>query len=190
MGYNEYWEQIYSISEELNSLITAYWDDYSNLSSWQFWVVLFIMIIPLVILYFTVDRQRIFELFFFGFIVHMLWSYCDTILSLYKYFVHTYFLTPLLPYAQNMTTSLLPVSFILLYQYCTKHKKNFYLYTLFLSAFFALLGTPIEEYFGFVKFDKGLLPLHIFFIDVAIAYIAYWGTKFVLSLNQRSEKNK
>ncbi len=65
MGYNEYWEQIYSISEELNSLITAYWNDYSNLSSWQFWVVLFIMIIPLVILYFTVDRQRIFELFFF-----------------------------------------------------------------------------------------------------------------------------
>ncbi len=62
------------------------------------------------------------------------------------------------------------------------------MYTLFLSAFFALLGTPIEEYFGFVKFDKGLLPLHIFFIDVAIAYIAYWGTKFVLSLNQRSEK--
>ncbi|MDQ0300388.1 hypothetical protein J2S78_002835 [Salibacterium salarium] len=188
MEYKEYWMQIYEKSEELNSLTSSYWNDYSNIWTWQFWVVVFLLVFPLILLYFIVDRKRVFELFFFGYTVHVLWTYTDIILEGFRYFVHTYFLTPLLPLALNMTASALPVGFLLLYQYCTNNEKNFYLYTLLLSGVFAFGFATIEEYLGLLEFEKGMNQLYIFLIDIAIAYIAYWGTKLILKFRVRDEK--
>ena len=65
MDYKDYWDQIRSNQDELNSLISSYWNDFSNIGTWQFWTVFALLVIPLMILYFAVDRKRIFELFFF-----------------------------------------------------------------------------------------------------------------------------
>jgi UDP-N-acetylmuramyl pentapeptide phosphotransferase/UDP-N-acetylglucosamine-1-phosphate transferase len=84
-----------------------------------------------------------------------------------------------------MTASALPVGFLLIYQYCTKNKKNFYFYSLVLSAVFSFGFATIEDYFGLVEMRKGLNQIHIFFIDVAIAYISYWFTKLILKMRDR-----
>ncbi|WP_416150029.1 hypothetical protein ACM26V_03250 [Salipaludibacillus sp. HK11] len=181
MDYNKYWELIFNKNEELNNLFSSYWHDYSNLGTWQFWTVVFLMIFPLILLYFTVDRSRIFEVFFFGYTVHILWSYTDLVLARQGYFVHTYFLTPLLPYALNMTASALPVAFLLVYQYTSNTKKNFYLIMLILCAVFAFGIATLEEFVGLLKFDKGMNQFHLFMIDIAIAFAAYWMTKLVKS---------
>lgn len=110
------------------------------------------LIAPLIVLYFTVDQKRILQLFFFKYTVHMLWTYNDTGL---KYFVHTYFLKPILPNVINMTASALPVSFLLLYQYCMNKNKNFYLYTLGLSAVFSFGFATVESYMGLAEMRKG-----------------------------------
>ncbi|MED4453856.1 hypothetical protein [Metabacillus fastidiosus] len=180
MNYEEYWEKIYEKRDELNSLFSAYWDQYSSLGNWQFWVVLFLFIFPLVLLYFKIDRTRVFEILFFGYTVHLLWAYTDITLGRSGYFVHTYFLMPIFPNASNMTASVLPVSFLLLYQYCTNHKKNFYLYAIILSAVFAFGFASIEEYFGLVNFRRGMNQFYLFLIDVGAAFISYWFTNLIL----------
>jgi len=182
MEYREYWDQIYEKSEEFNSLISSYWNDYSNIGTWQFWVVVSLLVLPLILLYFTVDRKRIFELFFYGYTVHILWAYVDIALERYNYFVHTYFLTPSFPYALNLTASFLPVGFLLLYQYCSNKNKNFYFYVLILSAVFSFGFATIEVLLGMSEFNKGMNQFYVFLIDVVIAYIAYWFTKFVKKL--------
>ncbi|QGH36477.1 hypothetical protein GI584_21565 [Gracilibacillus salitolerans] len=179
MKYKEYWDQIYEKNEELNSIISSYWSNYSDMGTWQFWVVVSLLIFPLFLLYFTVDRKRMFELFFFGYTVHMLWTYVDIILERYGYFVHTYFLTPVLPMALNMTASALPVGFLLIYQYCTNNKKNFYLYTIILSVVFAFGFASLEAHFGLLKFNKGMNQFYVFLIDIVIAFISFWFTKFI-----------
>ncbi|WP_332871727.1 hypothetical protein [Paraliobacillus zengyii] len=101
MDYQTYWENIYDKNEALNELFRSYWHAYSSFGTWQFWIVVLFFLSPLVLLYFKVDRKRIFEVFFFGYTVHMLWTYAEIILSRHGFFVHTYFLTPFIPYAQH-----------------------------------------------------------------------------------------
>jgi hypothetical protein len=180
MDYKEFWDHLYEKKNELNTLYSDYWNEYSSFGTWQFWVVLSLLVIPLIILCFTIDRKRIFELFFFGYTIHMLWTYIDIALGRNGYFVHKYFLTPLLPNAANITASVLPVGFLLTYQYCKNKQKKFYLYTGIISALFAFVFASVEEYIGFVEFRKGMNQLYLFLLDIVIVFCSYWFTKFIL----------
>lgn len=184
MNARQYLEQIYVKSEELNALITSYWQQYSHMGTWQFWTVLSLLVVPLILLYFTVDRRRIFEVFFYGYTVHTLWKLIAIVLERYGYLVHKFFLTPILPFAINMTAAVLPVAFLLLYQYCTNKDKNFYVYAIVLSAIFAFGFASFSEYLGLVELRQGMNKFYLFLLDVAVAYIAYWFTKLVLKLKK------
>ncbi|MBP3952216.1 hypothetical protein [Bacillus suaedae] len=184
MSYNEYWDQILTNTNEFHKLITSYWNDYSHMGTWQFWIVVSLLVLPLVLLFFTLDRNRLFEILFFGYTVHMLWTYANIPLERQGYFVHTYFLTPLLPFALNMTASALPVGYLLIYQYCTNQNKNFYLYTGILSAVFAFGFATVEKVVGLVTFAHGMNQLYLFLIDMIIAITAYWFTKFLLKCKE------
>ncbi|MBS8265399.1 hypothetical protein DYI25_13305 [Mesobacillus boroniphilus] len=185
MSYQDYWKQISEKNDDLSQLISSYWNQYSDMGNWQFWLVLAFLLLPLILLYFLIDRKRIFEIFFFGYTVHILWTYIDQVLANYNYFIHTYFLSPWFPPALSMTASALPVGFLLVYQYCTNHNKNFYFYSLLLSAVFAFVFATIEEYIGLVKIERGMNQFYIFLIDIAIVYTSYWFTKLMLKFRER-----
>jgi uncharacterized membrane protein YjfL (UPF0719 family) len=93
---------------------------------------------------------------------------------------HYYFLMPFLPQAFGITASLLPVSFMLVYQYCTKHDKNFPVWASGLSAALAFGFAPIEKALGLASISKGFTIVHIFFIDLTISMIAYGMTYFFM----------
>ncbi|WP_026559229.1 hypothetical protein [Bacillus sp. J37] len=179
MTINEYWQKIEENNQQLISLFSSFWNEYSGFGTWQFWIIGSLMIIPLLLLYFTVDRERLFEVFFFGYTVHVLWTYIDIMISRNGLFVHKFFLTPLLPNALNMTASALPVGFLLVYQYCTNHKKSFILYSIVLSAIFAFCFATLEAQIGFIEFNNGMNQLFLFFIDFGIAITAYVFTKIL-----------
>jgi len=180
VNYKEYWDKINEQNGILHSLYSSYWDKYSDFSTWQFWVILLSLLLPLLILYFVVDRKRLFEIFFFGYTVHLFWAYTDIALSRGTYLTHTYFLFPLLPSASNITGSFLPVGFLLVYQYATNHKKNFYILTILLSAANAFIFANIEEAVGLVTFHKGFNSFHLFLLDLVIVFVAYWFTRLML----------
>lgn len=179
MDFKEYWNEIYVKTEELNELVSAYWNTYSGLDTWQFWVTFLLFALPLVLLFFTVDRDRVFEVLFFGYTVHILWTYASIILERMNFMNHTYFLLPFLPYSLNVTVSILPVGFLLVYQYTTKHKKNFYLYSILLSAVFAFVFATLEEWMGLLEFHKGANNFHVFLVDITVVFISYWFTLFI-----------
>ncbi|TYS51984.1 CBO0543 family protein [Bacillus infantis] len=187
MSYSEYWDKIFQLSEEMTSLVDSYWNSYSDPGSWQFWAVTVLLVLPLGLLYFTVDRKRIFEIFFFGFIVHVLWTYTDIVLGNYTLLVHTYYMLPIFPHAFNITMSVLPVGFMLIYQYCTSHRKNFILYTVILSAVYSLVFASIEKALGMVELNKGMNLFYLFLIDLVIAFIAYIGTRLVRRAHLRAD---
>ncbi|OZU88162.1 hypothetical protein CIL03_13645 [Virgibacillus indicus] len=103
MNESELYNQIYQQKEQLGSLISEYWNLYSGMDTWYFWFNVASVLIPLVILYFAIDRQRIFEISFFGFAVHVLWANIDSILSSNNYLVHAHTLTHLIPSGITMT---------------------------------------------------------------------------------------
>jgi len=179
---DRFWELINKKSEELNSLILDYWKVFSNIDSWQFWFSAFLLLIPLVVLLFLVDRRRIFEVLFFGYAVHMLWGYTDVLLGSTGLFVHYYFLIPLMPFALSVTSSVLPVGFLLIYQYTTNHNKNFFLYLAVASAVFSFCFAPLESYMGLITFDHGMNYFYLFLIDIGIGSMAFGLTYFFRKL--------
>ncbi|ABO67013.1 hypothetical protein GTNG_1649 [Geobacillus thermodenitrificans NG80-2] len=132
--------------------------------------------------FFTVDRKRIFEIFFFGYTIHILWTYTYIALENAMYLSPRYFLTPFLPFALNITASVLPVVFLLLYQYCTNHNKNFYLYTILLSAIFAFGLASLEQWLGLLELHGGLRKFHLFLIDLIIVFITYGATRLLVRI--------
>lgn len=187
MSEEQYWQAIHKTQDKLNRLFYDYWKQYSDFGNWQFWTVLALAVLPLVLLCFTVDRKRIFELFFFGYTVHILWTYIDIALGRSNHLIHTYFLIPILPNASNITASVLPVGFLLLYQYCTNHNKNFYIYTIVLSALFAFGLAPLEKSVGLIEARKSMNLFYVFLIDLGVVYFAYWLTKWLLKIQNKEQ---
>lgn len=180
MPVMQYWKEINEASKKVTSLMYSYWHEHSDWGNWQFWVLLLCLLVPLIVLLIKLDRNRTFEILFFGYTVHMLWTYTDLALIRQGYIDHYYFLMPFLPQAFGITASLLPVSFMLLYQYCINQEKPFILWTTGLSALFALGFAPIEKLLGLVSITKGFTIVHLFFIDITISGIAYGLTQFFI----------
>ncbi|GGH74215.1 hypothetical protein JOD43_000227 [Pullulanibacillus pueri] len=182
MTHSQYWQHIYKQNDQLNSLLADYWNKFSGLGTWQFWLVLSLLVIPLIILWFAVDRRRIFEVFFFGYTIHMLWSYTDTVLSKNNLLIHQYFLFPDMPVALNLTASMIPVCYLLVYQFCTNHKKNFYLFALVLSLIFSIGFASCEKLLGMLDLRNGMNLFYLLLIDYVIVMIAYFATRFLLRI--------
>lgn len=180
MSGKQYWNEINKASEKVTSLMHSYWHKYSDWGNWQFWVLLLFLLAPLMVLLIKLDRRRTFEILFFGYTVHMLWTYTDLSLIRQGFIDHYYFLLPFLPQGLGITASLLPVSFMFVYQYCIKHDKNFLVWASGLSAIIAFGFAPIEKGMGLVSMVKGLTIVHIFFIDLTISMVAYGLTKFFI----------
>ncbi|TYS18622.1 hypothetical protein FZC78_03605 [Rossellomorea vietnamensis] len=187
MNYEEYWDRLYQTGDELNSLFHHYWSVYSSFDSWQFWVVLILTVGPLILLIFTVDRSRVFELFFLGYSIHLLWTYIDVPLERYGYFVHKYFFVPIYPYSLNMTAAVLPVSFLLLYQYCTSRKKDFFVYSALMSAVFSFVFAPLESVIGLLELRKGMNYAYLLLIDLAVVYFCYIFTRVLKGVMERNQ---
>ncbi|WP_277674429.1 hypothetical protein [Piscibacillus halophilus] len=186
MGFHEYWAEIKNLIEQLSQLTDEYWRNYSYFNDWQFWVVFLLFIIPLFILIKYVDRNRIFELFFFGWTIHVLWNYTGMYLENQLYFIHYYYLTPMLPSIFTAVSSSLPVAFILVYQYCTKYNKNFYLWMVGVSIAFSFGLAYVEKMIGFIEMNKGFNYFHLFLIDIAVVLTAYWSTRFLIHIRNKA----
>lgn len=172
MNEQELYNQIYEMKEQLGSLLKEHWQLYSNMGTWFFWVNLLTLIIPLVVLYFLVDKKRLFELCFFGYSLHIIWVTVDSFLTSNNYFNHPHSISYLLPQGITVAAVLFPVVFMLLYQYCTNNGKNFYIYSIIGAFIFAFGYGAFSDAIDMLRMHKGMNLMYLFLIDVAIVYVA------------------
>jgi hypothetical protein len=144
----------------------AYWWEYSSFDTWQFWVNAGIIIIPLIILYLKIDRKRIFLLGFFGFNIHVWLAYTDIIFTRYNFIEYPYKVIPFIQVHFGLDTSLVPVMFILLYQWTLNKNKNFYLYSLLLIAFISFILNPLISTYHLMHL-KNVAVISICLLDIS-----------------------
>ncbi|MFC7062089.1 CBO0543 family protein [Halobacillus seohaensis] len=169
--------KIFEQKEQLNSLISKYYELYSGMDTWYLWFNIASILIPLIILYFKIDKKRLFEISFFGYTAHLLWANIDSVLSANNYLVHPHTLTHLTPTGITITAVLFPVTFMLLYQYCTNKEKSFYIYAIIFSLIFAYGFGGFSKAVDLLKMHKGMNLTYLFLIDIAVAFTALWVTK-------------
>lgn len=169
-------ERLGRIQKELSDGWIDYWSKYSNVDTWQFWVNAILFILPLILLFFTIDRKRAFHIGFFGYSVHMMAGYLDGLATRLGLWEYPYKLVPILPISITLDTSLIPVVFMLLYQWTLKRKKNYYIYAVIFCALFAFGLKPILSDLHFFQFEGGTNYFHLFLFYVFGAIIAKWIT--------------
>lgn len=143
MDKEEFFKKFNDMQSKVTTMQEQYWYEYTNVTSWQFWVMLAMVVIPLIVLYFKVDRSKIFLILFYGLNVHVWFAYIDMYGTRKGFWEYPHSLTPFFPFSFSLDASLVPVSYLLVYQWTLNKEKNFYLYTFLLSAFFAFILKPI-----------------------------------------------
>ena len=160
-----------------------YWRDHSYYDTWQFWVLLALLILPLVVLIFRLDREKAFRLGFYGFAVHVLAIYIDLYATTHDWWAYPFKVFPFPPSSFSLDASLIPVSYMLVYQWTLHRKKNYYVYMGLLAAAFSFALKPL-----FVALN--LFELHeATYLTLFVAYLAGGlGSKWIVDLFAFAER--
>lgn len=188
MSEKQLYSKLFDQKEQLTELTNRYWQLYSGPDTWYFWFNLAAIVVPLLILFFKVDRRRLFEISFYGYTAHVLWSNIDAVLSSYNFLSHPHSLLQFIPGGISVTTVIFPVTFMLLYQYCTNKNKNFYLYAIGASIVFAYGFGSFSENMGLLKMNKGMNLIFLFLIDILVAFLSLWATKLFIKIRSKKQE--
>lgn len=115
-----------------------------ELYSPQFWLLIGLTIIPWFIWVKLVDRKRLLEIIIFGLIISILVTTMDEVgcqLNLWEYL---YDIEPLFPRLIPMNFTLLPIGYMLVYQYFTRW-KSFMAANAIVAAFYSFIGEPLLQ---------------------------------------------
>lgn len=174
---------IRSSNEKIGQLSNEYWKEYSSFDTWQFWFVILMLVIPLIVLFWKIDRDKMLLLGFYGFSYHMLFAYTNSIgirMALWEY---PYEVLPILP-SFALDASFVPVTFMLLYQWTLNKEKSFYLYGTIVSGIFAFIIKPILVNLDFFRMFKGVNYIGLFLFYITFFVVAKLITKLFVKFQE------
>ncbi|MGM0846428.1 MAG: hypothetical protein ACQEUT_15745 [Bacillota bacterium] len=157
-------EMIDALNEKQKALTedwTQYWHQFSSYDTWQFWLQVILFLVPLIILYYKIDRSKALQLGFYGFNIHVWLGYIDRFGINSGFWEYPYQWLILLPNNVTLDASLVPVIFIFVYQWILNNNKNYYLNMLLLSGALSFILKPILNMHFFLKF----------YIDIPYVYL-------------------
>jgi hypothetical protein len=187
---NQALEKIRKLQEKTSKAWVNYWHHYSNTTTWQFWVNLSLLILPLVALYMFIDRRRVFHIGFYGFNVHVWFNYIDLLGTRFGLWEFPYRTIPFFPVSLSLDASLVPVVFMLVYQWTLNHSKNYYLFLTGVCAFFAFVLKPLMSVLDLFQLYKWMNFFYLFLVYVIVMLLSRWVTNFFIHLQKTAKDQK
>lgn len=175
-------DRIHKLQKELTNELLDYWMQYSNLSTWQFWVNALVFILPLVLLFVVLNRKRALQIGFYGFSAHVIFTYIDTIAIRLGYWDYPYQIFPIAPGNVGLDSSFVPVVFMLLYQWTLIAKKNYYIYGSLLVLVLAYVLRPIVSAAGLFRLFEGVHYYHLFLAYFTVMLLSKWTANLFVKL--------
>ncbi|WP_243357145.1 CBO0543 family protein [Bacillus litorisediminis] len=174
------YEKISSNQVENSHNWIDYWNQFSSFNTWQFWVTVLLLLVPLIVLYFTIDRKKALLLGFYGFNVHVWFTYIDLPGVIFGFWGYPYRAIPFFPYSFSLDVALVPVIYMLVFQWVIKNNKNYYFYFTLLSLFFAFILKPLMVTLGLFEFSRGANYFYLFIGYMAIMLVSKWITNLFI----------
>lgn len=170
------------IQSQADKLLHKNWLEYM-IFTWQWWLLLFVMVAPWVVWWKLADKKRILELLTYGLMVTMLSMSFDAIGVEYDFWEYDYQLIPLLDVLIVFDISVVTVTYMLVYQYI-KSWGWFIAVHLVVAGAFAFLAEPALVRLGYYR----LLSWKFFYsfpIYFAIAVFLRWTNGLLVKMNCR-----
>lgn len=143
-------DQIVKMGKEGQKALNDYWVEYSIYNSFEYWFMVMLFIVPLIVLFFKIDKRKLFFMGFYGYSIHMLFGYIDLYNKNSGVLNYPFPMIPAVP-GISLDSSFVPVTFMLVYQWTLNHKKNYYVYTVLTSAVLAFVFKPLLIGLGLFK---------------------------------------
>lgn len=159
------------LREESSEVFLGVWKDYDLYTSMEYWMMVGMLVIPLIVLFFKIDKTKLFHIGFFGYSYHTTFAYGDLIGMNQGNWHYPFQLIPLLP-SLSIDASLAPVTFMLIYQWSINHKKNYYLYASITCGIFSFGLKPILVQLGLFRFYEGFTYYHLLIVYLMVALVA------------------
>jgi hypothetical protein len=125
----------------------------NELFSWNWWVLVGFIAIPLILWIILVDRKRILELLLVWTLVIIPTSYLDAIGIDLKFWIYPVQFLPITPRAIPFDIFMVGISFMLLYQFFSKW-KSYIIALLIMALTFAFIGEPLSHLLNLVYYIK------------------------------------
>ncbi|WP_026582887.1 hypothetical protein [Bacillus sp. J33] len=164
-------DQIVKTGKEVQKALNEYWMEYALYTSFEYWLLVALLVVPLIILFFKIDKSKIFFMGFYGYSIHMLFSHIDSFAKHSGFLNYPFPLVPMLP-GIALDSSFIPVTFMLVYQWTINHKKNYYLYMGLASAVLAFVFKPFLAAVGLFRLYGNTNFFHIFVVYLIIILAA------------------
>lgn len=119
----------------------------------NWWLLLFILTIPWIHWIKLVDRKRILEILIVGFFAANITTLADVIGNEYGLWGYPTQLIPTAPRAFSFDFGIIPVTYMLIYQYSTT-RKSFIIYLISMAGVFGFIGDLIAVKFELIYYFK------------------------------------
>ncbi|MEW9108922.1 hypothetical protein ACQCT6_06370 [Cytobacillus gottheilii] len=177
-------DQIVKMGEQAQKALNDYWLEFSLYTSFEYWLMVSILIVPLIILFFKIDKNQIFLMGFYGYSVHVIFGYVDLYTKNSGFLNYPFPVIPMLP-GISLDSSLVPVTFMLVYQWVVNHQKNYILYMGITSAFLAFVFKPILVALGLIRLYGNTNYFHLFLAYLLVITIAKFLTNVFLWMEKK-----
>ncbi len=158
------------LRKESTDAIVDYWRDHALYTSLEYWIMVALLVVPLIFLVFKIDKSKIFLIGFYGYSIHVLAAYIDIFAINSGKWNYPFPLVPFLP-SISIDSSIVPVTFMLVYQWTLNHKKNFYVFSFLTAVFFSLVFKPILAELGMFRMYGNMNYFYLLIIYV-LGFIA------------------
>jgi hypothetical protein len=151
---------------------------------WQWWVSLALAVIPLYFWWKLLDKKRILEICVYGLMINVFASYLDVTGSEYVWWDYPIRLVPNLPRLFPIDFTVVPVVYMLVYQYFPKW-KHFIIANTVVAAIFAFVMEPLMIWMNLYALETWKL-YYSFPIYIAMAVICKAGVNAFMKVQWKS----
>lgn len=119
--------------------------------TWEWWILVGFLVVPWVIWAKLVKRDMILEILLFGTIIIITTTLLDVVGLQYRFWDYPIAFLPIIPRAFPFDFSMIPVAYMLLYQYF-RTWKFFIIAQIIMALTYALIGEPFCEWVELVYY--------------------------------------
>jgi len=176
-------EQVLDAQNVSIQLQIQHWLKY-ELFTPQFWLLLGILIFPWIIWWRLVDRKRFLEIIICGLLISSVVTVLDEIGCQLNWWEYRYDIEPLFPRLIPMNHAMLPVGYMLIYQYFSEWKP-FAVANIVFAAVMAFIGEPVLAKTGIYVLLEWK-SVYSFPIYIFLAIIIKIALNWIIKVQQRA----
>lgn len=164
-------DEIVKMGKEGQEALNQYWLDYALYSSFEYWLMVSFLGFPLIFLILKINKEKLFQILFFGYSVHICFGYEDLFGRNMGFWNYPIPVIPSLP-GISLDSSLIPVIFIFVYQSTMSSNKKYYLYGTITAIILAFVFKPMLVGLGLFKMYGSIHYFHLFLSYVSVFIFA------------------